>query len=576
AKLTPGLDDLLISSRFGVGDGQLDISPTAFLVDYCDKLYVSGWGSNIGVGPALSTSGMPITPNAYQSTTDGSDFYLAVFEVDMSSLYYGTFFGGGVSHEHVDGGTSRFDRRGRVYEAVCAGCGGNDDFPTTPDAWSNVNNNSCNLGVFKFDFETPLVIADPTAPQLLCAGASVQFQNHSTLGQTYHWDFGDQGTSTAVAPSHTYALPGTYTVVLTATNPNACNHQDVDSVTVVVRPAAPQLQAATDLSFCGPTASAQLSCTSFGTATSFIWSSDPAFTDMLNVSPADSTATLSPPVAGTYYVQASTPGSCVATDQMTISASLVTAAISPDDAVCADQEGMLDLFGIDPGSTIIWSPEEHIASGQGTTHITVVPTSSLTMQVHVVSPSGCTWDAQADILVSPVNSADVHASVDQSIVLPGTTVHLHGTPSTGVSYGWVPATLVSDPSSSDPTAFITTSTTFVLTVTDGVCTHSDSVHVKVYEMNCDEPDIFVPDAFTPNGDGNNDVLRVRGHAITDLDFKVFDRWGEEVFATTNMQLGWDGTFKGKAVDPAVYVYWLRAKCLEGQSYFKKGNVTVIR
>ncbi len=58
-----------------------------------------------------------------------NDFYLAVFEMDMSALSYGTYFGGSLSEEHVDGGTSRFDRRGRVYEAVCAGCGSNDDFP---------------------------------------------------------------------------------------------------------------------------------------------------------------------------------------------------------------------------------------------------------------------------------------------------------------------------------------------------------------------------------------------------------------------------------------------------------------
>ncbi|MFT3885999.1 MAG: gliding motility-associated C-terminal domain-containing protein [Flavobacteriales bacterium] len=576
AKFSPDLGGLLLSSRFGVGDGALHISPTAFLVDYCDKLYVSGWGSNIGIGPALTTTGMPITPNAYQSTTDGNDFYLAVFEVDMSSLYYATFFGGNRSEEHVDGGTSRFDRRGRVYEAVCAGCGGNSDLPTTPQAWSATNNSSCNLGVFKFDFEAPLVIAHPMAPPLACAGADVQFQNRSTLGRTYHWDFGDRTSSTEAEPTHTYAQPGTYTVVLTASNPDACNQQDTDSMTVTVRPAAPRLEAAAGQMLCGPTAIALLSCTSFGTATSFIWSTNASFSDTLNASLADSTATLRPPVPGTYYVQAFTPGSCTATDQLTISASLVNARLVHDASICAGGIATISVVGADAGSTFLWSPADPIITGQGTAHVTLSPSASMTMQVHVVSPTGCAWDTLADVLVSGVNAADVHATVDQPIVVPGTTVHLHATPASGVTYSWTPAAAVSDPSASNPTAFVTGTTTFVVTVTDGVCTHADSVKVDVYEVNCDEPDIFVPDAFTPNGDGNNDVLRVRGRAITDLDFKVFDRWGEEVFSTTDITKGWDGTFKGKAVDPAVYVYWLKAKCLEGRSFFKKGNVTVIR
>ena len=95
-------------------------------------------------------------------------------------------------------------------------------------------------------------------------------------------------------------------------------------------------------------------------------------------------------------------------------------------------------------------------------------------------------------------------------------------------------------------------------------------------MNCAEPDIYIPDAFTPNGDGNNDVLLVRGRFITTMQLKVFDRWGELVFETTDQDVGWDGTYKGKPVDPAVFVYWLKAVCADGQSFLKKGNITVIR
>ena len=577
-KLDPQLTTQMIGARFGDQNGvvDLDISPTAFLVDYCDKLYVSGWGSPIYV--QLSTNGLPITADAYQQTTDGQDFYLAVFEVDMSALSYATYFGGGLSEEHVDGGTSRFDRRGRVYEAVCAGCGNHDDFPHTPGAWSATNNSTnCNLGVFKFDFDAPLVIADPAANGPFCQGATVQFQNNSHLGQTYVWDFGDNtSTSALVSPAHVYAQPGTYWATLTASNPNTCNEQDVDSVQVIILPGPPQLQAMDDVVLCGPTTDITLSCTSFGTASQFVWSNDPTFADTLNPSLADSTAVLAPPVPGTYYVQASTPGSCVAVDQVTISTSLTNAAISPDVAICADGTAAITLSGIDPGSTITWAPADSIDSGQGTASITTSPAATTTFTVQVMSPSGCNWSGSATVSVSPIYGSSVGASVDQALVLAGTTVHLTATPSSGVSYHWSPAAAVSDPNSATPTAFVTQSTWYHVVITDGVCTRSDSVLVTVHELRCDEPDIFVPDAFTPNGDGSNDLLYVRGRFIATLDLKVFDRWGELVFSTTDQKVGWDATYRGKAVDPDVYVFWLDATCVDGQHFFKKGNVTVIR
>lgn len=583
AKLSHDLTTRLWGSRFGAtsgaGAGQPNISPTAFLVDYCDKIYVSGWGSSI-LGAPLTTNGLPHTPDAYQPTTDGRDFYLAVFDIDMqgSGPIYATFFGGPQSSEHVDGGTSRLDRRGRVYQAVCAGCGSHDDFPTTPGALSATNNSpNCNLAVFKFDFEAPLVIAGLAAPDTLCANAPVPFTNTSQLAVGHLWDFGDTHTSMEVAPQHTYAAPGTYTVTLTVTNANACNAQDAASIQVTVLGEAPDLQAMDDVSLCGPTASLLLTATSHGTASSYIWSASPSFTDPLNPSPGDSTALLAPPTGGTYYVQASEPGHCPATDEVVVSTSLTGASLSPDVSICADGSATLTLTGIDPGSTILWSPADSVDTGQGTTQITASPTVSTVFEVAVTSPTGCAWADEVLVAVSPMNGGSVDATADPAIVDPGgTTVQLQAIPGSGVSYSWSPPDAVSDPTIASPTAFVTQSTTFYVVVSDGVCSRMDSVRVEVYELRCEEPDIFIPDAFTPNGDSNNDVLFVRGRHIRDLELKVFDRWGEVVFATTDQAKGWDATYKGRPVDPAVYVYWLTAHCIDGQEFFKKGNVTVIR
>ena len=106
---------------------------------------------------------MPITNNAYQSTTDGNDFYIMVLDNMLNNLVYSTYFGGSQSAEHVDGGTSRFDKKGVIYQSVCAGCGNNNDFPIYPNpgAVSSTNNsNNCNNGVFKFDFDFPILISE--------------------------------------------------------------------------------------------------------------------------------------------------------------------------------------------------------------------------------------------------------------------------------------------------------------------------------------------------------------------------------------------------------------------------------
>ena len=177
---------------------------------------------------------MPTTSNAYQASTDGSDFYLGVFTADASSLLYATYFGGGTSSEHVDGGTSRFDKNGKVYQAVCAGCGGNSDFPTSVGSWSSTNNSTnCNLGAFKFSLEniTPVI----SIPQpYVCLPNSYQFNNLSQGGDQYFWDFGDGNTSTQFSPSHSYQDTGHYEVTLIVSDSLGCLQEDTAVISIDV------------------------------------------------------------------------------------------------------------------------------------------------------------------------------------------------------------------------------------------------------------------------------------------------------------------------------------------------------
>lgn len=155
-----GLNSVIRSTVIGNGNGPAELSPSAFLVDRCGNVSFSGWGgeTNNRYNDATGyTFSLPRTANAAQQTTDGSDFYLAVISGTLDKLIYATYFGGNRSEEHVDGGTSRFDDKGIVYQSVCGGCRGFSDFPTTSGAWSRTNNSpNCNNATFKINLNNSL------------------------------------------------------------------------------------------------------------------------------------------------------------------------------------------------------------------------------------------------------------------------------------------------------------------------------------------------------------------------------------------------------------------------------------
>lgn len=238
-KLDHELTTSLWSTVIGSGAGSEDISPSAFLVSDCGQIYFSGWGGTVNQFQqafASTTFGLPTTSDAFQPNTDGSDFYLMVLDQEAVSLHYATFFGGSISPEHVDGGTSRFNKAGVVYQAVCAGCGGNSDMPTTPGAWSQTNNSfNCNLGVFKIDFELAVSASFTATPFFGCVNDTIQFISTGT-GTSWLWDFGDgSSTSTLQNPQHVYTAAGTYPVTLIAVDSNACNLSDTLVLNILIQ-----------------------------------------------------------------------------------------------------------------------------------------------------------------------------------------------------------------------------------------------------------------------------------------------------------------------------------------------------
>lgn len=237
-KYTNDLSNLIWSTQVGSGKAKSDLVPTAFMVDHCLNIYLSGWngGSNtIGSPPSQqgNTFDLPVSSDAFQTTTDGSDFYFMILDRNATGLLFGSFFGG-TSEEHVDGGTSRFSPEGIIYQAACAACY-QGDFPTTPGAYSPTKpNRNCNLGAIKIDFEST-VRAEPeidfsTDVDTLCNQVQVKFTNSSFRANKYYWDFGNGQTSTQIEPTTIFPNFGTYTITLIAED-TLCGLKDTATIT---------------------------------------------------------------------------------------------------------------------------------------------------------------------------------------------------------------------------------------------------------------------------------------------------------------------------------------------------------
>lgn len=195
------------STVFGSGRNAIDVTVNAFLVDDCGKIYISCWGGPTSNFSNSSTVNLPTTSNAYQTTTDGKDFYLVCLEKDARELLYATFLGGNSpsgTGDHVDGGTSRFDKKGIVYQSICASCPDGSasflsDMKTTPDAYSPKNPSPrCSNAALKFDFQIRNAAFEF---ELDTCEAMFSFNPTVKNASSFLWKFPDGTRSTEKNPS---------------------------------------------------------------------------------------------------------------------------------------------------------------------------------------------------------------------------------------------------------------------------------------------------------------------------------------------------------------------------------------
>lgn len=248
--------------------------------------------------------------------------------------------------------------------------------------------------------------------------------------------------------------------------------------------------------------------------------------------------------------------------------------VETPELLCFDQPSTINLNIQNPNDyTYIWSPADCFASGLTTTTPTLKLTKDKVVNVIVTKKSnGCKQDTDVPVTVGELVTINVDADPDTEIYEGQSAELVISNFDPKLTYLW---------STNERSESIIVSprdvTTYTVTVTDANgCTAVDEVIVTVRKAKCDETDVYLPTAFTPNGDGTNDIFIVRSNFLDEAELIIYNRWGQEVFNTKDKNIGWDGTFNGKELPPDSYAFYLRALCINAEEYRKKGNVTLIR
>jgi gliding motility-associated-like protein len=629
-KLQPDLTAYVYSTCFGNVVDRPNISPTAFLVDRCQNVYVSGWGGNISATAfpflAGTANNMPVKnainpPGRSGSTTDGQDFYFFVLQRDATDFLYGGFFGqlNGQFSDHVDGGTSRFDRNGVIYQSICAACGTPGGLPVTAGAWStNKGGDYCNLGMLKISFDLAGVggsvgasiggVPNDTAG---CFPLTVQFTDQVLNATEYIWNFGDNGSGPidqsdptyssfnegpfprlpdGYTRSHTFNTVGTYRVMMIAIDPNSCNVRDTAYINIKVGDLRADLAATVvklppceAFSYQFNNNSTTLPSRPFAD-TSFVWDfgdGSPRVVAGLN------SVNHSYAAPGTYNVRLVLKDTayCNNPDSITIQvrvAANVVAAFETPPTGCAPYTAEFNNTSVG-GVSFQWDFGDP-ASGAANTSTDINPT-------HVYNLPG-TYEVV--MIATDPNTCNVTDEVRFTIVVNEKPQALFTfTPATPEVNTPVRFTNQSSPSATnfkwlfgDGDSLITTSradvmhqynatgtfTACLIVSTPAGCTDTICQPVSAIVV----PALDVPNAFTPNSRDANSVVMPRGFGIAKMRFIIWNRWGQKVFETNSRNHGWDGRVKGVLQPMDVYAYTLDVEFSDGTKATKKGDITLIR
>ncbi|MCA6364357.1 MAG: gliding motility-associated C-terminal domain-containing protein [Bacteroidetes bacterium] len=441
-----------------------------------------------------------------------------------------------------------------------------------------------------------------------CAPLPVVFSPLSANTQVqYNWNFGDPNTTADTSnlqqPSYTFTQAGTYTVTLIVTGTPTCGPNTDTSTFVITVQSAPVVNLGSDTILCG---SATLQLDAGAPASTYTWSTGatsqtitvsasgiysvvaangtcndtdsvqvqvvplPAIGNDTNIcqgqtvqlnggvgatwlwSTGDTASVITVTTPGLYWVETTTPP-CVLRDSIIVQVDPVPLVnLGPDSLVCPDNVLVLDAGN--PGAVFAWNTGEQTQ--------TILPDSSGIYAVQV-SLANCLASDTVNVfyLLRPGLPSELtlcgglRLELDASVA--GATAWLWNTGATTSSI------VVSEPG------------VYTVLVTAGVCVIADTVEITGI---AGEGSLYIPNTFTPNGDGNNDRFTAYGEGITDFRLLIFDRWGLLLYETTDIVNGWNGTYKGNTVQIDTYVYQIeyRSICTGGALIRQYGHVNAIR
>jgi gliding motility-associated-like protein len=604
SKLRPDLSGYVYSMTFGKGSTYPDISPTAFLVDRCENVYVAGWGGGIDQGEHYNnsrTNDMKTTANALQPTTDGDDFYFFVLQKNAASQLYGSYFGqpGGQLGDHVDGGTSRFDKQGVIYQSICANCYGPDNiFPTTPGAiykHNGTGTQGCNEAAVKIKFDFAGVSAGlkldlhGRGDSVGCIPLVVGMQDTVLNAKSYIWDFGDGSRETTTSPSlnHTYTAVGVYTVMLIGIDSNSCNVADTVFKTITVKnnPAAlafdiTKLPPCTSFDYLFDNESTHTALSPPFTNVSFVWN----FGDGTGTFPAglgNTNHSYSAPGPYTVSLILVDTNYCNYPDTLAkpfYVAQNVKAQFSTPAFGCAPYTAVFNNTSIagskfyydfgdgSPIDSVDVSPS-HPYTNVGTYPVTLI----------AVDPNTCNMVDTFHFTVNVQAKPTAGFSFQPDPPTPNTPTIFTDASTPGIKYQWFFGDGATTTKATPDTVmhqYIKTDTFQVCLAVTNESGCTDTVcHPVAALIN---PLLDVPNAFTPGRFGQNGIVKVMGFGIVHLTFRIYNRWGQQVFESNSQYIGWDGTYRGTLQPMDVYGYTLEAEYSDGTRATKKGDITLIR
>ncbi len=300
--------------------------------------------------------------------------------------------------------------------------------------------------------------------------------------------------------------------------------------------------------------------------------------DLVEWAPAeslDNPTSLTPiatPSETTTYTVTITDNNCTKTGAITVEVATATElSLAPEHAFCEGNPVTLNIEGanlLDNATIITWTPADALSCADCIAP-QASPTAIIEYTVRIVEPNGC--ETMLSTTVEPKSAVDFDLGEDiQAPVGLPVTLDASGP---FIAVTWTPTDALDDPTSFTPTVTTNTTQTYTAMVTtEEGCVLSDVI--RVIHRTCDR--LVIPSAFSPNADGMNDVFRIPPQGIDELtQFSVFNRWGELQFQTTDLSMGWDGTFDGQTVPLGTYIWTIEVVCKE-KAYRDKGSVLLMR